>query len=540
MSTLEEINKWLKQDEGLNLEFKTAKAIFSVDKDLPDYCAALANERGGKLILGVGPDGKVVGTNAFKGTHNTLSHKLLQKIQLRVDVEEFTHPNGRIIIFHVPSRPIGRLVQSTGKYHFPMRAGESLTEMDQQTIKRILDESSPDFSSKVINGEKDIDKALDLAAVDKFKKLWLKKRQSSSKHNISNEQMLKDLGLLTDKGINYACLILLGNKEKINQYLPDAEILFEWRQNSKSIPHDFRKGWKEPFINVYDDIAEVVLSRNSRYPYQEGLIQWEIYAFDEKSIREALLNAVAHRDYATTGQSIFIKASSEKFVVTSPGGFLPGITPENIIYKTQWRNRRLAEALEKVGLVERSGQGLNDIFEKTIRDGKGMPELSKSDAFSVTLEIPAKVQDQNFILFLENVNKEKNISLNLDYIFELEKIRENKKSDNLERRRKMSEMGIIEKVGKGRGTKYILSHRYYQFSGRPGIHTRLRGTSREQKKQLILNHLENNYRGTLADFKDVFPELKPMSISNLLRELKKEEKITYIGAKHSGYWKLKE
>lgn len=116
----------LKLPEGTVLEFKTAKNSFNVDKDLPDYCAAISNEGGGKLILGVGPDGKVAGTNAFKGTYNKLSHDLFTKIKIRVDVEELLHPEGRVLIFHIPPRSRRRLIRSTGVYTYPMRAGESL------------------------------------------------------------------------------------------------------------------------------------------------------------------------------------------------------------------------------------------------------------------------------------------------------------------------------------------------------------------------------------------------------------------------------
>ena len=64
-TSIEIFESWLTQIEDFHLEFKTARNSFSKDKDLPDYCAALANEGGGKLILGVDPEGRVVGTKAF-------------------------------------------------------------------------------------------------------------------------------------------------------------------------------------------------------------------------------------------------------------------------------------------------------------------------------------------------------------------------------------------------------------------------------------------------------------------------------------------
>lgn len=297
--------------------------------------------------------------------------------------------------------------------------------------------------------------------------------------------------------------------------------------------------WREPFFKIYDEIWETINARNLRIPFQEGLIQREVYAFSEKPVREALLNAVAHRDYTINSQSIFIRASPEEFFIESPGGFPPGITPENILHKTFWRNRSIAETFEKAGLVERSGQGMDDIFGSTIKEGKGMPDLSESDAFSVLLKIPAKVKDKEFILFLERVTKDKEIILSFEEIYELEKIREHQMVIDSEFKKKFLDIGIIEKLGRTRGAKYILSHKYYTHEGRTGIYTRLTGLSRDQKKELILNHLRKNKKGFIKDFLDVFPDLKQPDINNLLQELKRDGKVIHIGTRISGYWALK-
>lgn len=297
--------------------------------------------------------------------------------------------------------------------------------------------------------------------------------------------------------------------------------------------------WREPFFKIYDEIWETINARNLRIPFQEGLIQREVYAFSEKPVREALLNAVAHRDYTINSQSIFIKASPEEFFIESPGGFPPGITSENILHKTFWRNRSIAETFEKAGLVERSGQGMDDIFGSTIKEGKGMPDLSESDAFSVLLKIPAKVKDKEFILFLERVTKDKEIILSFEEIYELEKIREHQMVTDSEFKKKFLDIGIIEKIGRTRGAKYILSHKYYTQEGISGIYTRLTGLSRDQKKELILNHLRKNEKGFIKDFLDVFPDLKQPDINNLLQELKRDGKVIHTGTRLSGYWALK-
>jgi len=537
-TTIEEFDCWLKQIEGTRLEFKAAASSFSTDKDLPDYCAALANEGGGKLVLGVGPDRRVVGTKAFQTTHNKLSHDLLTKLKIRIDVEELSHPKGRILIFHVPPCPPGHPVRSTGKYAYPMRAGESLVEMDLMTLKALLNEADPDFSRLTVSGLSLSD--LDGEALGNFRRLWSQKANRPDFNDFPDEKMLRSAGLLTDAGLNYASLILFGKKEKIDQQLPGSEIIYEWRQEVQKTSHDYRISWREPFFKVFDLIWNTINARNLRMPFQEGLFQREVYAFSEKPIREALLNAIAHRDYTIHSRSIFIMASPSDFVIESPGGFLPGITPENVLYKREWRNRCIAETFEKAGLVERSGQGMDDIFEITIREGKGLPNLSGSDATTVKLRIPAQVKDKSFILFLEKIANEKRFLICFEELLELERIRQLQPVSHLQYKNKFIQAGIVETIGRTRGTKYILSHRYYAREGKTGIHTRLAGLSRDQKKELILNHLRKNKKGVMKDFQDAFPDLRRSDIHNLLQELKKSGQIIHKGARQSGYWTLQE
>jgi len=251
-----------------------------------------------------------------------------------------------------------------------------------------------------------------------------------------------------------------------------------------------------------------------------------------------IVNAIAHRDYTIKSSSIFIKASPKEFFIESPGGFPSGITPENILIKTSWRNRCIAETLEKTGLVERSGQGMDDIFGNTIKEGKGLPDLSESDSSSVVLKIPAQVKDKNFILFIEKIQNEKGIIFSFEEILELEKIREQQSVSTPEFKKRFLNLGIIEKIGKTSGSKYILSHKYYVFEKRTGVYTRLSGISRDKQKELIIKHLEKNKKGYREDFQDIFTELKPMDISNLLQELKREKKIIHKGSSKAGFWEL--
>jgi len=535
-TTPEQLDEWLRHPEGTRLEFKSAHGGFNSKYDLPDYTAALANEGGGKLILGVDDDSHtVVGTSAFIGTYHELSHELFQSIDHRVEVEEVLHPDGRVVVFHVPNRPKGRPVRSNGHFTYPMRLGESLTEMDSETLRGILAEISEDFTAQPVPGLSIED--LDEAAIELLKQRRAAKLKRPDLVDSSTEQLLRDLELLSVDGLTRAALILLGRSTVLTRHLPDDEVIFEWRQTVGKVPHDYRETWRGPILLVHDQIWAAISARNARTPYQEGFIEHEILAFDERSIREAVLNAITHRDYSLGGQSIFIRATPESILVESPGGFLPGVTPENALAQSQWRNRRLAETLERLDLVNRSGQGLDDIFTKTISDGKGIPDLTKSDTRHVRLVVPTRVLDVGFVRYLERVAKEKKLLFSTTDLLELERIRTEQTVGNLHSRDKFLTAGIIERIGRGRGTKYILSYSYYESQHRAGVHTRLVGLTRDEKKALILKHLAKKPAG-MTDFIDALPDLKRESISKILQELKRAGKIEHRGSRKAGLWQL--
>lgn len=125
MTTREQIDLWRKSlSEHQRLEFKEAKTQLD-NRQLYEHCVALANEGGGLLLLGVSdkPPRAVVGTQAFRDPV-AMAEKLFQAIGFRVDIEEVAHPEGRVLVFHIPTRPRGTAYHLDGKYL--MRSGEAL------------------------------------------------------------------------------------------------------------------------------------------------------------------------------------------------------------------------------------------------------------------------------------------------------------------------------------------------------------------------------------------------------------------------------
>jgi ATP-dependent DNA helicase RecG len=519
--------------EGL-VEFKEAKERFSFD-ELTDYCVALANEGGGKVILGVTDKRprKIVGTRAFAQPEQTL-RGLLDRIPLRIDFSEVNHPHGRVLIFDVPSRPVGIPLERGGKYL--MRRGDSLVPMSPEKLREIFAESGTDFSEGICPGLRLED--LDPPAINDFLKRWTAK-SGHSYDKLSHEAVLKAAEAITDSGVTYAGLILFGTQGAVRKYLPQAEIIFEYRSSEAAGPAAFRKDYRQGFFAVHQDIWERINLRNDAQHYQEGLFVLDIATFDERTMREAVLNAVAHRDYQMGG-SIFIRQHQRHLLVENPGGLPLGVTPENIIDRQAPRNRLIMDILLKCGLVEKSGQGVDLMFERSIQQGKHIPDFVGTDRYHVKLALYGQVQDERFLRFLERVGKEKQLTFGTQDFLALDLVhREQPVPAALQARlHHLIEQGVVERFGRGKGTRHILSRRFYAMTERKGVYTRKRGLDRATNKELLLRHIKDNAEegSRLRDLLQVLPGLTATQVQNLLREMQEEGAAHCVGKTRSALW----
>lgn len=529
---LEQLRRWMEEREDEHLEFKEAKARFDFE-ELVKYCCALANERGGRVIFGVTDKRprRVVGTNAFQALERTTAG-LVERLHLRVEVEEFTHPDGRVVIFHVPSRPVGMPIQYKGAYW--MRGGDGLVPMTPDMLQRIFAEAQPDFSAQVCPGSRPED--LDPAAVAVFRTRWAEKGRRPELLESPVARLLEDAELLVDGAVTYAALVLLGTRQALGRHLAQAEIVFEYRADEAAIEYQQRKEYRQAFLLFHDDLWSTVNLRNPIFSYQEGLFRRDIPAFNEGAVREAILNAVSHRDYRLAG-STFIRQWPARIEIVSPGGFPPEITPENILFRQSPRNRRIAEALARCGLVERSGQGADRMFQAALREGKLPPDFGKSDAYQVALTLHGTVQDEAFVRFVERVGAETQHSLSVEDLVLLHAILREQHAPKpfANRLPDLLAIGAVERLGRDR---FMLAKRFYVLKGRPGEYTRQRGLDRETNKTLLLRHIEESGENgaPFEELSQVLPSASRNELKVLLRELKAEGRAHVRGTTRSARW----
>lgn len=535
MTTPEQFRRYLAEAEGEVLEFKEARRQYEFD-ELVRYCVALANEGGGKIILGV-TDRRprtVVGTKAFAEPGRTASG-LHERLGRRVQVEEYDHEGARVLIFDVPARPPGTAWSDRGTYW--MRAGDSLVPMSEDQLKDVHREADPDFSAEPCYAASSDD--LDPAAIDEFRQRWANRSQNSRVLSWPADRLLADSELSVSGRLTNAALLLFGRREVIGRHLPQAEVIFEYRSNEAAGPPQDRENFREGFLLFHDRLWTRIDRRNDRQSYQQGFFRYDIPTFDEAVIREAVLNAFCHRDYRRSG-SVFVRQFARRMEVNSPGGLPPGITPENILDEQNPRNRRLAEALEKCGLIERSGQGMNLMFEHAVRESKPLPDLSGSAAHEVRLTLQGTVTNPAFIRFLEKVGEERLKQFDTHDLLVLDLLQRGEQVPERLRPRLRRLLGesIIEAVGRGRGTRYILSRRLYEAIGQRATYTRRRGLDDGANKELLVKHLQDAPdEGTpMSELRQVLPTVPESQVKRLLQELRDEGRVRLRGTRRWARW----
>lgn len=533
-TTPEQFHAWLDAPEASHFEFKSAAGGFHFDR-LVDYCVAIANEGGGKILLGV-TDRRprdVIGTSAFAEPGRTEAG-LHQRLAHRIPIEEYRNAGPRVLIVHVPARLPGTAWNIGGRYL--KRAGDNLASLGDAELRAIFAETGPDFSAEPCPANLP---DLAPAALAEFRARWERKTGNSRIAQMGDDQLLSDAELLVNGHLTYAALILFGSRAALGKHLAQAEVIFEFRSSEASGPAQDRSEYREGFFAYHDALWQKINLRNDRQSYQDGLFRYDIPTFDEVAVREALLNAVAHRDYRLGG-SVFVRQFARRLEVVSPGGFPPGITAENIIDQQNPRNRRLAEALARCGLIERSGQGLNLMVESAIRQSKPLPSFVGSAAHEVRLTLEGSVQNPAFIRFLERLGQDRLQSFSTHDFLALDAIaRELPLNEALRARvQALIDAGAVETQGRGRGVRYHLSRGFYASLGEKGTYTRRRGLDHETNKALLLKHLRSSVEtgAPLSELCQVLPAQSMSSVQRLLRELRSEERAILCGSRKTARW----
>ncbi len=360
-TTAEQIDLWRQAaSEHQRLEFKEAKHQFDTRK-LNEYCVALANEGGGVLLLGIAdkPPRKVVSTQAFPDSIGA-AEKLFRAVGFRVDIEDVAHPDGRVLIFHILSRPRGTAYNLDGKYL--MRAGEALVPMSEDQLRRIFSEGQPDWLEEPSLCSLDAQEVVELLDTQTFFDL-LRVPYPTDRVGVLDRLMAEKL--VDNVGGSYTirrlgALLLARRLSDFPDLSRKAARIVVYSGSSKlqtKLNHVFNRGYAVGF----QELVQFIYSQLPQNEVIEDALRKEVKLVPDVVIRELLANALIHQDFAVTGASVMIDVFANRVEISNTGE--PLVPVERFIDGYRSRNERLADLMRRLGICEEKSGGIDRVVD---------------------------------------------------------------------------------------------------------------------------------------------------------------------------------
>ncbi len=400
--TIPEFEQVLSKGENLTVEFKTwiyAKDMRERISLAVDELVAFANAKGGTVYMGVEDDGTVTGCNRYD------VQKIMESIYDRTRPALFTE----IEVIHYEGKDVLAIKVERDGTTYATSDGRCLKRLGKNSKPYYPDEmsnkyasiQSPDFSGQILADSTVED--INVLEIYSLKEKLKMRDPRSSLPELEDMSFLRDLGLIKEDEdidrLTIAGLLFVGKEAAINRLLPQAEVIYLHYSANNMEEYDSRLDLKQPIITVIDRLTEKIQNTNKIVNVQVGLFRLEVEDFSEKVFQEALLNALSHRDYLNMG-AVYVKHYPDRIVIENPGTFPEGVNEKNIItHPSTPRNKLIAETLQRLKYVQRTGQGVDIIFREMISSGKPYPQYHAYNE-AVSLTIFSAIDDVNFVKFI--------------------------------------------------------------------------------------------------------------------------------------------
>jgi len=519
-----ELRQLMEQCESESLEFKP-KVLKR--HEIAEYAVGISNAGGGWLIMGV--------TDRHPRTVKGIvvpSQDELAKIQesvidstgIHIEVEIVATAEGSVLAVKIPSHPRG-IPHHTRSGKYLIRRGEGLRGMTLKEIDAIRREAGVETTARVLSGAPG--KLLSPSALEELRNLMRETEASTDLIRLSDTDLLRSLGVLTSGGeLLVAGLLLAGRSEAIRQHFSHARWQF-FRMRSDTDYDQSAEGY-DCLPIALRRLHELVAANNPVVTIPLGLIHPEFPRYPRLALRELIVNALVHRDYEAPG-AVTLKLYPNRLELSSPGGFVGDVTPQNILHHPSApRYPTLFAALAKMRLANAANLGVPRIFRELLSEGKEPPIYScTGQAVSVTVMGQETRQE-----FLELVKRYPD--LKVDHLLVRQrpiKIARETLGQLVTRWRLIEAGG-----GTGRG-------RYYRLS--PSGYAVLVGTLKYHvDRRLVGENVKARILAVLKDRSLTNAEIREMTQMNrrqvvaLMNELRDEGRVQLVGRGRASQWVL--
>ncbi|TRU47888.1 MAG: ATPase [Microcystis aeruginosa Ma_QC_Ch_20071001_S25] len=539
--------------ETLTVEFKSDQKKLS-DRDLIEAITCLANTDGGELWLGVEDDGTATGLHPEHRHLNGLGGLVAARTSpsLTVQVETLTIENIEVARIQVPQAK-GEVATTNGVYLRrrlkPDGTPECVPMMPHDRTSRASTFGLVDVSAQPVAGStlQDFDPLererlrqciqtyggdrilLELDDADLDGALGLTARQPDGSR----------IPTLTG-------LLLIGREAALRDLVPTHEFAFQVMAQQAVHFNEFRRF---PLLKALDWLETNFRPYNPEEELQVGLFRVPVPKVDMSAFREAIANALIHRDYHERA-AVHVRLEDESLVISNPGGLVDGVTLANLLTtEPRPRNPRLADAMKRIGLVERSGRGIDSIYRGLLRFGRPAPNYSQTDSKTVFLRLSTDAADLEFLKLVVAEENRQGKSLPIDSLIALAALHETKRlsaeelatyiqRDILQARKTLeflNEIGLVQAHGINRSRTYTLAPTVYQAAGQKAEYTRQIGFSNLQNEQFVLNYAAQHGQIKRSDVMDLCRLTKDQA-SKLLQKLKQQGRLNQHGMRRATFY----
>ena len=542
--TEQEILQLIQGKESLTLEFKSDRKKLP-DRDLIAAIISLANTDGGILLLGVEDEGTITGLHPDHINTSGLAAMIANKTNpaLSVVVENLEIKNNRIARIMV------------GKSMQLVSTSDGLLQRRRLKLDG-TPEAVPFYPHEFIQRQSSLGlvdpsampmEEIHVEQLDPLQRLRI--RNAIKKYGgeqpllaLADEELDGALGLCrTVNGIRrptIAGLLLLGTPELLRMHIPAYEVAFQVLRGTDVKVNEF---YHRPLIETFEEVELQFKPWVVEEEIQVGLFRVPAPNYDRRAFREAFVNALVHRDFSRLG-AVHVKITDDGLSISNPGGFVDGVDLNNLLVADpRSRNPLLADIIKRIGLAERTGRGIDRIYEGMLRYGRPAPDYSMSNAFTVSVQMLNVAADLDFLkMVVEHDEKLGNMSI--DSLIILSRLREERRltTDELvpsvqktetnvrATLEKLVEAGFLEPHGTGRGRTYMLSAAMYQSAGKKAEYIRQAGFAPIQHEQMVLKYIDVHGPIKRAEVMDLC-HLDRNQAYRLLVKMKSAKQIKQIG-----------
>lgn len=539
--------------EDLHNEFKSDLKCIS-DSDIIDVVIAFANTDGGTLYIGVEDNGDITGVHPnHKDTTKLaafIANKTVPPVTVSVEKEDDEYikiivPCCRSIVASSTGKLLRRRIKTDN-------TPENVPLYPHEINSRLSDLSLLDFSAQCVPDTQYSD--LDDIERERLRNIIRSYHGEQALLELENDELDKALRLVDEvdgKLIpTYTGMLLIGRKEKLKQKVPTAQAAFQVLNGTNIVMNE---SVNLPILAAFEKIGMFMDARNSEEEIEEGFFRISVFDYNKRAVREALVNAFCHRDYTMLGR-IRVLLDDDGLTISNPGGFIEGVTLENLLtVEPHGRNPALADALKRIGLAERTGRGIDRIFEGSLLYGKPLPDYSESNSVMVKLFIPKSLPDRSFTKLISDEQSKMGQALPINTLLVLNELKRNRRVNLAElvesthindskikiTVEKLVESGLIEAIGNGRSRYYTLSASVYKQSDNITGYVRQTGIDRIRYPEMIIKFAKSN-NGKIArkEAADLL-KIRESQAYRVLKKMSDEGSLILVGKGKYAYYKLK-